>query len=229
MTGEANSLNSRMESVDIAGTPLTVSRIGLGTWAIGGWMWGGTDEAQSIRTVHEALDRGITLFDTAPVYGFGRSEEILGKALVQDGRRRRAVIATKVGLDWRNGAPFRNGSRDADHEGGRRFIAAAADRRDRPLPGALARSEDADRGDRGRHGGPLARGEDPGDRGQQFQSRPDGRVSRRCTASRGAAAIQSVRTRRRAGSSALLPRSPPRDARVWLALSRTAFGEDDEE
>jgi aryl-alcohol dehydrogenase-like predicted oxidoreductase len=61
-------------------------------------MWGGTDEAQSIRTIHEALDRGITLFDTAPVYGFGRSEEILGKALAQDGRRKRAVIATKAAL-----------------------------------------------------------------------------------------------------------------------------------
>jgi aryl-alcohol dehydrogenase-like predicted oxidoreductase len=108
---QANTLNSHMEFVAIAGTPLIVSRIGLGTWAIGGWMWGGTDEAQSIRTIHEALDRGITLFDTAPVYGFGRSEEILGKALAQDGRRKRAVIATKVGLDWRDGAPFRNGSR----------------------------------------------------------------------------------------------------------------------
>jgi aryl-alcohol dehydrogenase-like predicted oxidoreductase len=111
LTTRADSLNSRMESIEIPGTPLVVSRIGLGTWAIGGWMWGGTDEAQSIRTIHEALDRGITLFDTAPVYGFGRSEEILGKALAQDGRRRRAVIATKVGLDWRDGKPFRNGSR----------------------------------------------------------------------------------------------------------------------
>jgi aryl-alcohol dehydrogenase-like predicted oxidoreductase len=74
-------------------------------------MWGGTDEQQSIRTIHEALDRGITLFDTAPAYGFGRSEEILGAALAQDGRRDRAVIATKVGLDWRDGKPFRNASR----------------------------------------------------------------------------------------------------------------------
>jgi aryl-alcohol dehydrogenase-like predicted oxidoreductase len=111
LTTRPNSLHSRMESIEIAGTSLVVSRIGMGTWAIGGWMWGGTDEAQSIRTIHEALDRGITLFDTAPVYGFGRSEEILGKALAQDGRRKRAVIATKVGLDWHNGAPFRNGSR----------------------------------------------------------------------------------------------------------------------
>jgi aryl-alcohol dehydrogenase-like predicted oxidoreductase len=110
-TTRTDSLNSRMESIEIAGTPLVVSRIGLGTWAIGGWMWGGTDEAESMRTIHAALDRGVTLFDTAPVYGFGRSEEILGKALAQDGRRKHAVIATKVGLDWRDGAPFRNGSR----------------------------------------------------------------------------------------------------------------------
>ena len=100
-----------MEFIELSGTPLVVSRIGLGTWAIGGWMWGGTDEAQSIRTIHEAFDRGITLFDTAPVYGFGRSEEILGKALAQSGRRDRVVIATKVGLDWHDGTPFRNASR----------------------------------------------------------------------------------------------------------------------
>jgi aryl-alcohol dehydrogenase-like predicted oxidoreductase len=63
-----------MEFIEHSGTPLVVSRIGLGTWAIGGWMWGGTDEAQSSRTIHEAFDRGVNLFDTAPVYGFGRSE-----------------------------------------------------------------------------------------------------------------------------------------------------------
>jgi aryl-alcohol dehydrogenase-like predicted oxidoreductase len=89
--------------------PITMPRVGLGTWAIGGWMWGGTDEGESIRTIHEALDLGINLIDTAPVYGFGRSEEIVGKALAQDGLRQRAVIATKVGLDWKDGQPFRNG------------------------------------------------------------------------------------------------------------------------
>jgi aryl-alcohol dehydrogenase-like predicted oxidoreductase len=100
-----------MEFIDIAGTPLKVSRIALGTWAIGGSMWGGTDEAESIRTIHAALDRGINLIDTAPAYGFGRSEEIVGKALAQDGRRAHAVIATKVGLDWNDGRAFRNASR----------------------------------------------------------------------------------------------------------------------
>ena len=99
--------NKNMEFIDIPGTSIRASRIALGTWAIGGWMWGGTDESDAIRTIQEALDRGINLIDTAPVYGFGRSEEIVGKALA-DGRRRKAIVATKVGLDWRNGQPFRN-------------------------------------------------------------------------------------------------------------------------
>jgi aryl-alcohol dehydrogenase-like predicted oxidoreductase len=57
------------------------SRIGLGTWAIGGWMWGGTEEREAVRTVRVALDLGINLIDTAPVYGFGKSEELVGKPL----------------------------------------------------------------------------------------------------------------------------------------------------
>jgi aryl-alcohol dehydrogenase-like predicted oxidoreductase len=83
------------------------SRVGLGTWAIGGWMWGGTNERQAIDTILSALDRGVTLIDTAPVYGFGRSEEIVGTALNEAGRREDLVLATKAGLDWDDGAPFR--------------------------------------------------------------------------------------------------------------------------
>ncbi len=59
----------------------------LGIWAIGGWMWGGTDEQRSIDTIHVAHDKGITLIDTAPVYGFGKSEEIVGKAVELSDRR----------------------------------------------------------------------------------------------------------------------------------------------
>jgi aryl-alcohol dehydrogenase-like predicted oxidoreductase len=99
-----------MEFSTIGNTGIEVSRIGLGTWAMGGWMWGGTDEKESIRTIQSALDRGITLIDTAPVYGFGRSEEIVGKALAEGGLRHKAVLATKVGLDWRGAQPIRNAS-----------------------------------------------------------------------------------------------------------------------
>jgi aryl-alcohol dehydrogenase-like predicted oxidoreductase len=100
-----------MEFVDIPGTSIRASRVALGTWAIGGWMWGGSNESDAIRAIHAALDHGINLIDTAPVYGFGRSEEIVGKALAEGGRRKRTYIATKVGLDWKDGKPFRNASK----------------------------------------------------------------------------------------------------------------------
>jgi aryl-alcohol dehydrogenase-like predicted oxidoreductase len=99
------------EMADIPGTSLRVSRVALGTWAIGGWMWGGSDEAESISTIRAALDHGINLIDTAPVYGFGRAEEIVGKALAEGRLRSRVVIATKVGLEWDSGTVFRNASR----------------------------------------------------------------------------------------------------------------------
>src|SRR5882672_10514461 len=100
-----------MEFAKIPKTDINASRIGLGTWAMGGWMWGGTDERLSVLTIEEAIDHGVNLIDTAPVYGFGRSEEIVGKALSKGGLRQRVVLATKVGLDWRDGQPFRNASR----------------------------------------------------------------------------------------------------------------------
>src|SRR5215468_4251122 len=99
------------EYKEIGGTDLTSSRIALGTWAIGGWMWGGSDEKESIRTIHAAFDRGINLLDTAPVYGQGRSEEIVGEALRQHGRRENVLLATKVGLDWTSGKVERNSTR----------------------------------------------------------------------------------------------------------------------
>jgi aryl-alcohol dehydrogenase-like predicted oxidoreductase len=100
-----------LEYIDIKGTSLITSRIALGTWAIGGWMWGGTDEKESIRTIHAALDHGINLIDTAPIYGQGRSEEIVGEALRQTGRRESILLATKVGIDWTKGRIERNSTR----------------------------------------------------------------------------------------------------------------------
>lgn len=100
-----------MEKAAINVANLSVSRIGLGTWAIGGWMWGGADDRESIRTIHAALAKGITLIDTAPVYGFGHSEEVVGQALAEYGHRDKVIIATKAGLGWSDGAVFRNSSR----------------------------------------------------------------------------------------------------------------------
>jgi aryl-alcohol dehydrogenase-like predicted oxidoreductase len=100
-----------MEFATIPQTSHRISRVGLGTWAIGGWMWGGTDEEQSVMTIQAAVERGITLIDTAPAYGFGRSEEIVGHAISAARLRSRVVIATKTGLEWKDGKVFRNASR----------------------------------------------------------------------------------------------------------------------
>ena len=97
-----------MERIAIGESGLTTSRIGLGTWAIGGWMWGGSNETQSIATIRSAVERGITLIDTAPAYGFGRSEEIVGKALAEGSLRDKVQIATKVGLAWKDDNVFRD-------------------------------------------------------------------------------------------------------------------------
>jgi aryl-alcohol dehydrogenase-like predicted oxidoreductase len=97
------------EYVDIPETHLRVSRVALGTWAMGGWMWGGTDQRESVATIQAALNQGINLIDTAPAYGFGVSEQIVGAAV--EGRRHEVVIATKVGLQWRDDKVFRNATR----------------------------------------------------------------------------------------------------------------------
>jgi aryl-alcohol dehydrogenase-like predicted oxidoreductase len=108
---QAETVETDMEFATIAGTTLRVSRVAIGTWAIGGWMWGGTDETQSISTIRAALDHGINVIDTAPAYGFGRSEEIVGKAIAEARLRDKVVIASKVGLEWLGGKVSRNASR----------------------------------------------------------------------------------------------------------------------
>jgi len=109
MTSQAEIIETDMEFMDIPRTGLKVSRVAIGTWAIGGWMWGGTDEAESIATIRAAIDHGINVIDTAPAYGFGRSEEIVGKAIAH--ARSNVIIATKVGLEWQSDKVFRNASR----------------------------------------------------------------------------------------------------------------------
>jgi aryl-alcohol dehydrogenase-like predicted oxidoreductase len=100
-----------MEMTNIPQIAMPVSRIGLGTWAMGGFQWGGADDDESVRTIHVALDRGINLIDTAPAYGFGHSEVVIGRAIAERGQRDRVIIATKVGLERRGDELFRNGTR----------------------------------------------------------------------------------------------------------------------
>jgi aryl-alcohol dehydrogenase-like predicted oxidoreductase len=100
-----------MENTKIPDVPIPASRVGLGTWAMGGVQWGGTDDDESVRTIHAALDRGITLIDTAPAYGFGHSEKVVGRAIAERGGRDRVVLATKVGLERRGDGVIRNSTR----------------------------------------------------------------------------------------------------------------------
>lgn len=109
-----------MELHQLGQSKIKVSSIVLGTWAIGGSMWGGTNEQDSIAAIKASLEQGITTIDTAPVYGLGYSEEIVGKAI--QGQRDRVVIATKCGWRWnekekseslKNSSLFTNGKPDS--------------------------------------------------------------------------------------------------------------------
>ena len=89
-----------MERVRFGQTDLEVSVLALGTWVTGGWAWGGADDNESLKAILRAFEAGINFIDTAPVYGFGKAERMVGKALQEWGERDRLVIATKCGLEW---------------------------------------------------------------------------------------------------------------------------------
>ena len=91
-------MSPEMLTREIGRSGIAASAVGLDTWAIGGWMWGGTDKAQSIAAIQASIDEGISLIDTAPAYGQGLAEEIVGNAI--RGRRDKVVLATKCGLVW---------------------------------------------------------------------------------------------------------------------------------
>ncbi|OQB41332.1 MAG: General stress protein 69 [Candidatus Latescibacteria bacterium ADurb.Bin168] len=87
-----------MELRQLGKSDLKVTPVVFGAWAIGGWFWGGTDDAEAVTAIRAAVDAGINTIDTAPMYGFGHSEEIVGKAL--KGIRDKVIVATKCGLRW---------------------------------------------------------------------------------------------------------------------------------
>ncbi len=87
-----------MEYRQLGKSDVKVSAVTLGTWAIGGWMWGGQDESDAIDAIRRSVDLGVTSIDTAAVYGFGESEELVGRAVA--GRRDKVQILTKYGLRW---------------------------------------------------------------------------------------------------------------------------------
>jgi aryl-alcohol dehydrogenase-like predicted oxidoreductase len=87
-----------MEYRKLGQSDLEVSVITFGAWAIGGWLWGGADKKDAIEAIETAIDYGMTSIDTAPIYGFGLSEELTGKAI--KGKRHKVQILTKFGMLW---------------------------------------------------------------------------------------------------------------------------------
>ncbi|MBP9866427.1 MAG: aldo/keto reductase [Candidatus Omnitrophica bacterium] len=84
----------------IPGIDTEVTSIGLGTWLMNGFHWGDAEDAALEQAVEESLDTGLSLIDTAPVYGFGRSEELIGRVIKRLGKRNQILLATKFGLAW---------------------------------------------------------------------------------------------------------------------------------
>jgi aryl-alcohol dehydrogenase-like predicted oxidoreductase len=88
-----------MKTTQLGDTGLEISRVGFGAWAIGGadydWGWGAQDDEESIAAIHHALDLGVNWIDTAAQYGFGHSEEVVGRAL--EGRNALPFVFTKAG------------------------------------------------------------------------------------------------------------------------------------
>ena len=82
----------------LGSSEVSVTPVIFGAWAVGGWMWGGNDEADSIAAIQASIDHGVTTIDTAAVYGQGYGEEVVGKAI--QGRRDRVQVATKCGMRW---------------------------------------------------------------------------------------------------------------------------------
>lgn len=93
--------NTNMQTVQLGVRGPRVSRVGFGAWAIGGMNWGPTDDNVSLAALNAALDAGVTFIDTADVYGFGHSEELIAR-LIRERKPRNLIIATKAGNDFYN-------------------------------------------------------------------------------------------------------------------------------
>ena len=195
MVDQAEALKMNMELTEIPGTSLKVSPVAIGTWAIGGWMWGGTDEAEfdryhpgRLRAWHQPCRHGAGLW----IWPFRRDRR-------QGDRRKRAALGRADCHQGRTAMGGRKGISQCQPRphpaGGRGFLAQASNRLHRHLSGSLARSADYDRRNRGSDAHAVRAGENPRHRREQFFGRPDGAVSPRCAAACAAAALQSVRTR----------------------------------
>ena len=101
---DADDVRVRLTTVDFGATGLQITRVGIGAWAFGGagWIdtWGGQDDAESIAAIRHAVECGVNWLDTAPIYGLGHAEEVVGRALRQMPPADRPYVFTKAGVVW---------------------------------------------------------------------------------------------------------------------------------
>ena len=207
---------------------IEASVVAFGAWAVGGWFWGGCDDAESIAAIRRGLDVGMNFVDTAPIYGQGRSEEVVGKAIKGRRRRGRPGHQMRPGLVGRpEGQLLRHRRRQAGAPlPGRRVHpprtraepAPSSDRLHRPLSDPLAGRHHAHRRDHGHAAGAQGGGQDPGHRREQRLARADGRVPRGGPARRRPGALQHARPadgRRHSSPTAIARTSPCWPTRRW--------------
>ncbi|MCY1722126.1 aldo/keto reductase [Prolixibacteraceae bacterium Z1-6] len=104
-----------MEKVQLPSSDVNITPITFGAWAIGGWFWGGAEENESVKAIQTAIANGMTTVDTAPVYGFGQSEEFVAKAI--KGKRNKVEILTKFGLVWDKKSGYIHYEKTYDNQG----------------------------------------------------------------------------------------------------------------
>lgn len=104
-----------MKKIQLPASDVKITPITFGAWAIGGWFWGGAEEKESIKAIEAAVANGMTTIDTAPVYGFGQSEEFVAKAI--KGKRNKVEILTKFGLVWNKKSEHLHYEKTFDNKG----------------------------------------------------------------------------------------------------------------
>ena len=201
-------------------TEFEITTIGLGTWAIGGRQWGPQDDEASIGAIHAAIDHGVNWVDTAPIYGSGHSEEVVGRALKAPARVTPAARLHEIRprRERRRAGEIRGRARR--HRGVRGEPAPARCRSDRSLPAALARAA-ADRRDCRRVREAAGGGQDSRDRRVELLGRSARRMDGdRRAAAFGPAAVQHSAAGRGRGRPAVVRRARRRRDLVLAALPR---------
>ena len=201
-------------------TEFEVTTIGLGTWAIGGRQWGPQDDETSIGAIHAAIDHGVNWVDTAPIYGSGHSEEVVGRAVKRLPASGRPLVFTKFGLGVNVDAPVQVRRRARGRRGVRGEPAPTWRGSDRSLPAALAGAA-ADRRDRRRVREAAGGGQDSRDRRLELLGRSAGGMDGdRCAAALRPAAVQHSAAGRGRGRPAVVRRARRRRDLVLATLPR---------